>query len=214
MRRRTSIGSTLGRVEIVPVVREAAPHLGADDQVVHAVERAQQRALAAARRSDQRGDPMAGDVERDALDRDVAGVEDGDVARLEHDLVRLGLRRPALVVLGHVECDRWRRHWVTWGIGGWGHVDLSGQMAPKFQHRRWAVSPPSFRVAMVETATGEIVRYRWPRGERAVNSAEAGPRCRSCWGQTRRHGHQRRHRRSRRPGGRSTSSCRRSAPRS
>src|SRR5207244_11766352 len=55
------------RVQIVTVVGEAAGDLGARDQIVHAVERAKQRALPAARRPDERRDAAGVYVETDHL---------------------------------------------------------------------------------------------------------------------------------------------------
>ena len=77
----------IGRVEIVTVVPEVSGDLRARDQIVHTVERAQEGALATTRRADERGDPLGEDVERDPFDRQHSGVPNGDVARLELEVV-------------------------------------------------------------------------------------------------------------------------------
>ena len=56
MRRRTSTGSTPRLVEVVAVVADLALDAGAGDEVVHPVEAAQHRRLAAARGADEGGD--------------------------------------------------------------------------------------------------------------------------------------------------------------
>jgi hypothetical protein len=79
MRRRTSTGSTSGPYRLLPWNRPR-PRCGRRDEVVHAVEAAQQRALAAAGRPDE-GDDLVG---RDRRSRCRApprvAVEDGEVA--------------------------------------------------------------------------------------------------------------------------------------
>ena len=73
--------SMSGPVMSLAVEADLALHPGAGDQVVHPVEAAQQRALAAARRADQRGDLVAGDVDRDVLERQRRPVPDREAAR-------------------------------------------------------------------------------------------------------------------------------------
>ena len=90
------------RVRLLEHHPDAAPHLGGVDlravevsrrgtstrpstlragrEVVHAVEAPQHRGLAAARRPDERGDLVGGDVEVDLADRGVPAVVDLDVA--------------------------------------------------------------------------------------------------------------------------------------
>src|SRR5207247_7269925 len=58
----------------------------ARDQVVHAVEAAEKRALAAARRSDEGSDRVAVDLEVDVLDRAGPPVRDGQLVDVEDDL--------------------------------------------------------------------------------------------------------------------------------
>ena len=62
--------------------------LGADalDEVAHAVERAQERRLAAARRADERGTALLGDLEVDLLERLEVGVPQVEVSDVERDL--------------------------------------------------------------------------------------------------------------------------------
>ena len=68
-----------GAVEVLAVVEDRAVDRRARDQVVHAVEAADQRALAAARRPDQGGDAVAADVERDVAHGRIAVVADAHV---------------------------------------------------------------------------------------------------------------------------------------
>ena len=82
MRRRTSTGIDVGSVEVDAVVGQRALDPGALDEVVHAVEAAQHRRLAAARRADERGDLVLVDVEVDLADGAEVAVVDGEVARL------------------------------------------------------------------------------------------------------------------------------------
>ena len=81
-------------VEVAVVVEHLAFDAGAGDEVVHAVEAADERALAAARRPDERRHEVLLDVEADTLEGDVARVAHGQVAHGEH---RLG---PAAVGCG------------------------------------------------------------------------------------------------------------------
>ena len=88
---------------------------GTGDQVVHAVERAQQRALPAAGRADERGDLLSRDVHADPLDGPGAAVADRDVIEVKHD--RRGRHRPRLLRrrLAHHGwgCDHCLRHPVV-----------------------------------------------------------------------------------------------------
>ena len=59
----------VGAVEVLAVVEDRALDRGARDQVVHAVEAADERALAAAGRADERRDVVLVDLERDVLER-------------------------------------------------------------------------------------------------------------------------------------------------
>ena len=83
MRRRTSTGSTPLSYRSCAVVQDLALDAGARDQVVHPVDRAQQRALAAARRPDERRDPVRRDVERDVLHGPERAVEEAEILELE-----------------------------------------------------------------------------------------------------------------------------------
>ena len=62
-------GSTFGAVEVLAVVEDLALDARRWDQVVHPVEAADQRALAAARRTDQRRDVVLEDVQADVRAR-------------------------------------------------------------------------------------------------------------------------------------------------
>ena len=74
------------RVEVLAVVEDLAADSRARHEVVHAVEAADQRALAAAGRADEGGHGVLVHVEADALDRDVAAVRHVQVANLEDRL--------------------------------------------------------------------------------------------------------------------------------
>ena len=77
----------------VDVARRRGPRRGrgsarrpcARDEVVHPVEAADERALAAAGRADHRGDQVAVDVEADAREREVRAVGDAEVVDPEDD---------------------------------------------------------------------------------------------------------------------------------
>jgi hypothetical protein len=57
------------------------------DQVVHAVEAAQQRGLAAAARPDEGGNPVAGDVHGDALEGHLVAVIEPEVVHPQADVL-------------------------------------------------------------------------------------------------------------------------------
>ncbi len=65
------------------MVGDGALDAGAGDEVVHAVEGAQEGGLAAARGADERGDLVLGDGEVHVLDGVEAAVEDVDVVDVE-----------------------------------------------------------------------------------------------------------------------------------
>src|SRR5690606_27843855 len=76
-------GVDAGVVDVLAVVGDGALDAGAGDEVVHAVERAQEGGLAAARGPDEGGDLVLGDGEVHALDGVEAAVEDVDVGDVE-----------------------------------------------------------------------------------------------------------------------------------
>ena len=73
-------------VDVLAVERDRAVHARAGDRVVHAIEAAQERRLAAARRADHRQHLIAPDVETHVLHRVLVAVMHVDVAR-RHDRV-------------------------------------------------------------------------------------------------------------------------------
>src|SRR5581483_6348720 len=73
-------------VDVMTLVLDRAPHPGRRDEVVHAVETPQDRALAAAGRPDEGGDLVGGDVAGDAGHGLVGLVLDAQVRHREHDL--------------------------------------------------------------------------------------------------------------------------------
>src|SRR5262249_41643773 len=77
-------------VDGVAVQPDLAGDPAAGDELVHAVERAQERGLAAARWADEGGDRLLGDVERDGTDPLLLAVVNAEVAH--HELV-LGVGR-------------------------------------------------------------------------------------------------------------------------
>ena len=76
----------VARVEILAVVEDLAVDLRAGHEVVHPVEAADQRALAAPARADEGGHGVLEDVDADVPNRDVAAVRDREVADLEDGL--------------------------------------------------------------------------------------------------------------------------------
>ena len=77
--------------DILVVQQEPAPDAAAGDQVIHAVDRAKERALAAAAGSDDRGDTPGRNLKRHFLDGFVFAIEHGK--RLGVDVCPLGLGR-------------------------------------------------------------------------------------------------------------------------
>ena len=86
----------VGRVEIGAVVEDVALDHRARHEVVHAVEAADQRALAAAGRPDEGRDGVAVDVQSHLADRHVAAVGNREVVHLEDGLA---VRHPIVAVL-------------------------------------------------------------------------------------------------------------------
>ena len=79
-------------VDILAVELDASVHPGRSDGVVHAVERAQEGRLAAARGADEGGDLVAADVHRDALERlELPVVEVELVGPEDHHVLPLAL---------------------------------------------------------------------------------------------------------------------------
>ncbi len=75
-------------VEVLPVVLDLAGHLGGGDEVVHPVQAADERALAAARGADERGDLVLVDREVDLADGGHAAVGHAHVLELVDRLAR------------------------------------------------------------------------------------------------------------------------------
>jgi len=80
-------------VEVDPVVEEPPLDSCARHEVVHPVEAAQERRLAAARRADQRRDRVLVDLERDVLDGQRAPVGDRQPVDVEHGFAPVRRRR-------------------------------------------------------------------------------------------------------------------------
>src|ERR1035437_7403405 len=114
---------------------EAAPALdaGAGDQVVHAVEAAQERRLAAARRADQGQDGAVLHVEADVTHRDLLAIADGDVLGRDLDVFRATCEL--------VGAGAWRRHFDApehwfWVDSGGGHLVSGAHAAVSRRVRR------------------------------------------------------------------------------
>jgi hypothetical protein len=73
------------RVEIAVVVEDRPGDGGAGNQVVHAVEAPDERALATPRRADERSDEVLAHLHRHAREREVAAVVHGERVDVEHD---------------------------------------------------------------------------------------------------------------------------------
>ena len=101
MRMRTSIGSTpfADEIHILGVQRDAARVARGGLQIVHAVEAAQERALATTRRPDQRSDLVVRDRNVQVLERVVLTVPE-----IQFFGCRLGVERAHLARV--VDCDR------------------------------------------------------------------------------------------------------------
>src|SRR6185436_10316125 len=76
-------------IKVLTVINDGAIDTGVPDQIVHAVEAPDHRALAAAGRSDERRDAVAPDVEADLADGRCASVADAEIAHLEDRFSRL-----------------------------------------------------------------------------------------------------------------------------
>src|SRR5215217_4911293 len=98
-------------VHVVAVDLDLPLDAGAGDGVVHAVDAAQEGRLAAARRTDEGGDRLAGDVDRDGVERLLVAVEDVDVP--DHDLGRVELRGRQAVRRGGADEGRLDGHSFT-----------------------------------------------------------------------------------------------------
>ncbi len=83
----------VGPVEVDAVVEQPAVDARARDEVVHPVQAAQERRLAAARRPDQRRDRVLVDLERGVLDRRRGAVVDREVLHVEDRLALLSRGR-------------------------------------------------------------------------------------------------------------------------
>ena len=89
----------VARVEVLAVVEDLAVDLRAGHEVVHPVEAADQRALAAPARADEGGHGVLEDVDADVPNRDVATVRDREVADLEDGLA---VRDALIAVVGEL----------------------------------------------------------------------------------------------------------------
>ena len=117
MRMRTSIGSTpcADEIQVVRMQRDAALVARVGLQVVHAVEAAQERALAAARRADQRRDLPVGDRDRQVLQRAMLAVVEVQILDRRLDVERAHLAR---VVDGDGDARRaGRSTGCAWTVG-------------------------------------------------------------------------------------------------
>ena len=77
-----------GVVDVLPADQQLAGHAAAGDEVVEAVDRAEEGALAAAAGADEGDDPILRDGERDFFDRLEVAVEDADGAGLDEGSLR------------------------------------------------------------------------------------------------------------------------------
>jgi hypothetical protein len=90
IRLRTS--TDLAAVQILAVEEDLSVDTSAEDQVVHPVEAADERALAAARGADEGRHLVPADVESDVLQRAERAVVDVEVGDVEHDVSRRACR--------------------------------------------------------------------------------------------------------------------------
>ena len=84
-----------GRVEVLAVVEHASSTTAPGNEVVHPVEAADERALAAAGRADEGGDEVLPDLHRHVAQCDGPAVGDGEVGDVEHDLAAAPVGRQA-----------------------------------------------------------------------------------------------------------------------
>ena len=104
IRRRTSVGRIAAVVEVAAVEQDLAAERGARDELVHAVEDAQEGRLAAARRADERRDLARRHVERDPFEH-LAGAEPrADRARRQSSPRRAPRRRGTAGGRSSVSC--------------------------------------------------------------------------------------------------------------
>jgi hypothetical protein len=94
-------------VDVLTVVGHLAGDSGPEDEIVHPVQRSQQRGLAAARRPDQRGDLIVAEGQVDTGNRPEVTVVDVHVAALHHRIRGLGQLVVARVVRLEVDLGMW-----------------------------------------------------------------------------------------------------------
>jgi hypothetical protein len=80
-------GVDAAAVQVLAVVEDGSPDLRPWDDVVHPVQAADERALSAARRADDRGHLVLLDLEGDVVEREPSVVADCEVADVEDGLV-------------------------------------------------------------------------------------------------------------------------------
>src|SRR5215218_6050566 len=112
-------------VQVLAVVVELALDLGPRDQVVHAVQAADEGALAAARGADEGGDLVAADLQGDPAQGEEAAVVNMDVVEPEHRL-RSYVRVPTRLHLGR---DAW-----TVTAGRWVFAIVLRHLGPSLRH--------------------------------------------------------------------------------
>ncbi len=93
----TGVGElAVGCVDVLPVEQHLAGELRARHQLVHPVEGAQERRLAAAGRADQRGDPACLHRQRDPVEDQVVTEPAAHLARLERRQPLVGTAAPGV----------------------------------------------------------------------------------------------------------------------
>ena len=81
IRWRISTGIHVGGVDVLPFEEDLPLDAGPVDQIVHPVEKPQQRRLAAAGGTDEGGDPVFFEIQGDVGQRPEAAVEEIDILR-------------------------------------------------------------------------------------------------------------------------------------
>ena len=188
MRMRTCCARMPALVDVVAVEEDLAVERGAGDELVHAVEQAQERRLAAARRADERGDLAGRHHEVDALEHEVVAEPRARVARLERGRARAADRRSARSAparrLGRVGSRSVRRRGSAWSDrvpADVGHERVScrrGRAADAGAARRAAAA--SDAVTADEAGDGEQREHDEHQHQRAGEAARDRRRRRAC----------------------------------
>jgi len=139
----------LGRVQVRAVEAQAPFDSHLVDQVVQPIEAAQQGGFAAARRADEGGDPLLGNLERDGVERLRVAVPERERFGREHRLVDPGQRGRRVVHHDAQILRAVRRFRVVWVDG---HGGSHQMLRVAYFSRKWFRTRMATRLAASTTA--------------------------------------------------------------